>query len=96
MSRVEELTVQYADLLHAMQSGVKFSQDKTDQKPKHLRVGVNAALVDHGAVVRLLIEKGVFTEEEYLEALVAGMQDEVTKYRLAIGKERGIDPPELG
>jgi hypothetical protein len=67
---------------HAMQSGVamemNFNPDPTD--PKHLRVGINTTLTDHGSLVRLLIAKGVITEAEYLKAIADGMEQEKARY----------------
>lgn len=64
----------YERALHAMQTGVKMLIDNQgtssgEASPKHLRVGVNAAMIDAGAQVSLLIKKGIFTEEEYFQAL---------------------------
>lgn len=44
--------------------------------PKHLRVGINAAMVEHSALTKLLIDKGIITEEEYLCALVQAAKAE--------------------
>lgn len=44
--------------------------------PKHLRVGLDLRAADHGALVRLLIEKGVFTEAEYLSVIADGAERE--------------------
>lgn len=43
---------------------------------KDLRVGVNTALSDAGGLARLLIEKGVFTESEYITAVCLAMERE--------------------
>lgn len=37
---------------------------------KDVRVGLNSAMADQGALAALLIRKGVFTEEEYYSAIV--------------------------
>jgi hypothetical protein len=37
-------------------------------------------MVEHGALVRVLISKGLFTEEEYFEELVKGVEDEKRLY----------------
>lgn len=68
--------------MHGMQSGVamKINFDASDTSPKHLRVGVNSALVDSGAMAGLLIKKGVITEEEYLEMLVEVAERERESY----------------
>jgi hypothetical protein len=72
----------WMDASHAMQSGVamemNYKPEPTD--PKHLRTGINAAMVDHGALVRLLINKGIITEEEYLDAIADAMEEEVKRY----------------
>lgn len=79
----ERLYREYLDAMHAMQTGVAvdLSHDDSSGTPKHLRVGVNAALADHGSLVRLLVAKGVITHEEYLEAIRDGMRAEADKYQ---------------
>ena len=74
---------EYLKLGHAMQSGVaaKMALDPSESTPKHLRVGVNLAMVDHAALVRILLEKGLFTEAEYERALTDQMAREVQAYR---------------
>jgi len=77
---------EYKSLVHAMQSGVAMKMNKDggpesgETSPKHLRVGINSAMCDHAALVRLLIKKGVFTEEEYFEEIEAEMRREVERY----------------
>lgn len=67
---------------HAMQSGVamKMQIEPGETEPKHLRVGINAAMVGNAAAVQLLIAKGVITEEEYFTALADGMEREKRLY----------------
>lgn len=71
---------------HAMQSGVAMEMNHRPEltQPKHLRVGVNTALADHGSLVRLLIAKGIITELEYLEAIAEGMEREKANYETAL------------
>lgn len=68
--------------MHAMQTGVTYvmTRDPKETQPKHLRVGVNAALVDAGALARLLIAKGIITEGEYAAALAQGARIEHEMY----------------
>jgi hypothetical protein len=75
-------TERYQRAAHAMQSGVAMEMNYRPQptEPKHLRVGVNAAMVDHGALAKLLIDKGIITQAEYLDALAAGMETEAKRY----------------
>lgn len=72
----------YLNAAHAMQSGVavKMGLDPKETSPKHLRVGVNSAMVEHAALAQLLIKKGVITEEEYAEAVTLGMEAEAQRY----------------
>lgn len=87
----EEFVAENIRLGHAMQSGVAMEQSagSTDGTPKHLRVGVNAALVEGGAVARLLIRKGLITKEEYFDAIIEGMKREVKTYEARLSKATG-------
>ncbi|RWE95732.1 hypothetical protein [Mesorhizobium sp.] len=72
----------YTAALHAMQSGVamEMNHNPAPTAPKHLRVGINAAMVDHSALATLLIAKGVFTQDEYVAALAEAMEREKGRY----------------
>lgn len=79
----EQAMARYRVAAHAMQTGVAFANPEGtgDQTPKHLRVGVNSAMVEHSALAHLLMRKGVITEEEYYTALADGMEQEAERYR---------------
>lgn len=83
MGRWTDLGLSYEAAMHGMQSAVAYEMEQRPQptEPKHLRVGVNAAMVDHAALVQLLIEKGVITEPEYREALRLAMNHELARYQ---------------
>lgn len=93
----DQLRQRYLDTAHAMQTGVAAMLGGHDQpqldacSPKHLRVGVNSAMVEHSALVELLIGKGVINEREYMEALVDGFEREVERYRHKIADKLGVD-----
>lgn len=91
--RVEKAVARYKTATHAMQSGVAVKQglDPTDTLPKHLRVGVNAAMVEQAALVRLLIDKGLVTEAEYVEALADKMEAEVESYKKWLQERTGAE-----
>ena len=91
--KIAELIEEYQRLAHAMQAGVAFSPNKEAQEPKHLRVGINAAMSDHGASVELLIEKSVSSEIDYFEKAVKFMRQEVEDYKkeLAQGTDTKIE-----
>jgi len=92
-------TDRYLIAAHAMQSGVKMMMNYThpeaqtaddaidpDTGPKHLRVGVNTAMSDHGALVMLLIDKGIITRDDYDAAIADSMEREVHNYEKEIEK----------
>jgi len=91
--KMVDLGLTYEEAAHAMQSGVaqvmNFPGGGLATEPKHLRVGVNSALVDQQAVAQLLIDKGVFTEEEYLEYVRLAMNDEVNRYQEQVSEMMG-------
>jgi hypothetical protein len=72
----------YLAATHAVQSGVAATlhRDPRGGTPKHLRVGIDTAKAEHAALVRLLIAKGLFTEAEYIEAIIAGVEAEKAAY----------------
>lgn len=79
---IEEDLKRYHAAAHAMQSGVaaKMGIDPKDTQPKHLRVGVNSAMVEHNALATLLMAKGVITEAEYVKAQADAMEREKALY----------------
>lgn len=91
--KAEEDWKRYKRAAHAMQSGVALQITRTPEAAaigdKHLRVGVNSAMVDSGALVRLLISKGLITEDEYLEKLADQMEEEVERYEDELKLPRG-------
>lgn len=84
-------------LAHRVQSGIAFMLERANQRgerfpecePKHLRVGVNSALIKTSALTRLLLEKHVFTAEEYFDSIIRVWRDEVESYRAHLA---AIDP----
>lgn len=85
----------YMRAMHAMQSGVAALMPSKETEPKHLRVGVNSALIDSAAVASLLIAKGVFTEDEYLEALALTAERDVATYTQLVRERYGNDRMSL-
>lgn len=79
----EAILDQYHALCHAMQTGVKLDHQKgsDDGSAKHLRVGVNTAKCDHGALVAVLVNAGVIKREDYFRALRDMMLKEVEEYK---------------
>ena len=94
---LDELRNRYMALAHAMQAGVAMEMNYwlSPTDPKHLRVGVNAVMSDHGGLVTLLIKKGLITEQEYMEEIVAAMEREKLAYEARISERVG-KPVTLG
>lgn len=95
---LDDIKREYAGLCHAMQSGVAMMMNYDPQAtaPKHLRVGVNSAMVDSGALAGLLLSKGLITELEYFTALRDKMREEVEKYKTEISDRLGGAKINLG
>ncbi|MBK9284963.1 MAG: hypothetical protein IPM51_11710 [Sphingobacteriaceae bacterium] len=88
-----DLGLSYEEALHGLQSCVKLEQSNRinfDYKKDH-RVGIDSAHVSDMAIARLLIEKGVITQEEYIEELRLCMNFEVAlrekKWSEKLGRE---------
>lgn len=81
----------YVEALHAIQSGVAMMMeaDSKETNPKHLRVGINSALCDTAALARLLITKGIITEEEYVMAVTEEANQEVKRYEKRLSEKYG-------
>jgi len=96
--KVVELKTEYQFLLHALQSGVLAEIELNDPAaahntlahgPKHLRVGVNSAIVQSSGLANLLIQKGVITEVEFWRSQVAGFREEVQRYEQKLSELLG-------
>lgn len=89
MNDIEKKTLhkRYMAAMHAMQSGVAAEQARggKETEPKHLRVGVNSALLNQGALAKLLIDKGIITDDEYLLAVTEQAEKEKTAYEARLG-----------
>jgi hypothetical protein len=102
--KLNDLQNQYEANLHAMQSGVAMvlELDRKDRKEngetsvKHLRTGVNSALMDAAALAELLIAKGIFTKIEYYEALVTVTARDVESYRRVIADRMNVPVDTIG
>ena len=88
---------EYGRALHAVQTGVLYDMQfdfeegrgispdtPTGNLIKHLRTGLNGVMADHASLARLLITKGVITDEEYKAAMLAGVAAEKAKYEAVL------------
>ena len=91
---LQEKIKKYHALCQAMQTGVAYETEpgvcqQDSHIPKHLRVGVNMAMCEQGAMAKLLVKKGIITEEEYVDAMIDMMEQEVKQYTDRIEKALG-------
>jgi hypothetical protein len=96
----EEKRARYAALLHAVQTGIAWelqldhpeadlNTDENLRAHKHLRTGIDGSKSDHGALAELLIERGVFTLEDYEDALLRGLEREKARYERVLSERVG-------
>lgn len=89
----------YQAAAHAMQSGVAWeltqkgidAETPIGRELKHVRVGVNSAMSQQGALARLLIAKGLFTQGEYMAAMADAMEAEKAMYEKTAREHYGQD-----
>lgn len=96
MTEAEEIAQLQQDILalqHAVQTGVAYEHQagSDDGSPKHLRVGVNSALIQVSAMCRLLIDKGVITELEYWKFQRQVWIEEKERYTERLSARYNID-----
>lgn len=92
----EDDRARYLHHSHRMQGGVEYLKDKSDQTPKMLRVGVNAAMADQSGLAGLLIAKGVITEDEYCKAMADAMEREADRYEAEVKQQPGYASVRVG
>lgn len=94
----QEFIAEYARLGHAIQSGVMMSleRDPSSGSPKHLRVGVNTVKADLGALTRLLVDKGVISQDEAFGYILDGLREEVKMYERELSEKMGGVKVTLG
>lgn len=76
-------------LPHRVQSAIAFLMSNAENsrqrypecEPKHLRVGVNSAMIEASAMGRLLMSKGIITSKEYYDSLILLWQEELRSYQ---------------
>lgn len=61
----------YTAAAHRVQTAIEFGVAPKAMEPKHMRVGIDMSKADMAGLARLLIEKGVFTLEECVAAMLA-------------------------
>lgn len=83
----------YENYAKQVQTAIGFNPNKKALEPKHLRVGIDMGKADMKGLVELLIAKGIFTADEYVEAITNSAAHEAELHRTALAEEMGIDDP---
>ena|SRR5687768_12689046 len=93
----KELVDRYAAAAHAMQSAVAFmiAVGDTGAEPKHLRVGVNMAMCETGALAKTLTDAGLIKFETFYENLVELLEKDVADY-VKKAEEKGYKGVNFG
>lgn len=79
----------YEEALHGVQTAIGQFYHRA-MEPKHMRTGVDASKADMLALTCLLIDKGVFTIEEYEEYCRLAMNAEVAMREKEISAKTGL------
>ena len=71
----------YEAAVHRVQSAIAFEIERLGENAagadaKHLRTGINSMMAETSALARLMIAKGVFTEDEYFTAIAEAAEAE--------------------
>jgi hypothetical protein len=78
---MRDLGLSYEQAAHGVQSAIAHEMNlPTKSKatdPKHMRVGIDMSKADQLGLVELLIAKGVFTAEEYIEYMRLSANEEL-------------------
>jgi len=98
----EEQREKILELVHSMQTGVQFEiaheegtveidfgPSSSASNRKHLRVGVNNALVEIGALRNTLIKCGVFEEHIFWSTYIEALEEEVKGYEKKLSEFMG-------
>jgi len=94
MAISEQKNKRYLELAHAIQCAAGFMIEgnySNEGTPKHLRTGVNMAMCEHGALVSLLVEKGIITEDEYADKMIEVLEKELQSYKDKAKELTGAD-----
>lgn len=81
---------EYMKHAHAVQTAIEFNPNKKSLEPKHLRVGLDMSKADQEGLATLLMQKGVFTHDEYVKALTDAAQREAIRHKQVLAAELDV------
>lgn len=85
----EEDKARYIRAMHAMQTGIAYllEKDPTPSHPKHVRLGINSAMVQNAALATILMDKGIMTRDEYDKVMADMSEAEVALYEAELAEK---------
>lgn len=88
---VEELSSVIEPMSHAIQSYTAYMlhRNPSSSSPKHLRTGIDLTKAEMGGLAVLFVRKGIITNEEYLAAIVEGLEEENNRNENEVGVKFG-------
>lgn len=85
--QLQPLRNRYQTLLHGLQQAV--AEEVSDPRLQPFRIGLNTCMSDNQGLAQLLINKGVITEVEYLQAIADELEQLVHAYEQQVLKRTG-------
>jgi hypothetical protein len=80
---IKDLGLTYEQAAHGVQTGVAHRMQSglggKEAEPKHMRTGIDLSKADQFGLACLLIDKGIITQEEYLEYMRLGVNTELAR-----------------
>ena len=89
--KLEQLNERYRRAAHRVQTALAFMPDHENMTLKNLRTGIDMSKADQAGLAALLMEKGLFTLEEYIEALAKSAEREADQYEDEVSIRVGIN-----
>lgn len=95
-----DLGLDYEAAGRGVQSAIKYEAEQRkainprnmSEELKHLRTGIDLRAADHMGLATLLLDKGVFTIEEYLEYMRLAANHELARYEEHLRQTYGLHP----
>jgi len=77
--KLRDLGLTYEEAAHGVQTAIAYDigEGRKTTEPKHMRVGIDMSKADMLGLAVLLMEKGIITSEEYIEAMRLSANEEV-------------------
>lgn len=87
----EKWSASYRRAAHALQTATKLLAQYKPPADRYLdnRMGLNTALAEAYGMAKLLMEKGIISQEEYETAMLSAVEEEVERHKRWIEEATG-------